>query len=42
MSKRKSSNEDRALKTLVLVTALVNLVKALIDMIADLINRLGR
>lgn len=42
MSKRKSSNEDRAVKTLVLVTALLNLVKALVDLITNLINRLGK
>lgn len=42
MSKRKNSKQDdKALKTILLLTALVNLIKALIDLITKIIDRLG-
>lgn len=34
--KKKSGNEDKRVKTLIFVTAILNLVKALIDLIGKL------
>ncbi len=42
MSKRKNSKQDdKAVKTILLLTALVNLVKALVDLIIKIIDRLS-
>lgn len=38
MSKRKSNQDDKNLKTIVLVTAILNLIKTLIDLISNLIE----
>lgn len=35
-SKKKNGNEDRKLTTLILVTAILNLIKALIDLVRTL------
>lgn len=34
--KKKSSNQDQALQATILITAILNLVKSLIDLIKDL------
>ena len=34
--KKKNGNQDKAVKTIILVTAILNLVKALIDLISKL------
>lgn len=36
MSKKKSSKQDKALQTTILLTAILNLVRALIDLISKL------
>lgn len=36
--KKKSGNKDKTLQTLVLVTAIANLIKALIDLIKEFIR----
>lgn len=36
--KKKSGNEDRTVKYIVLVTAILNLIKTLIDLISELIE----
>jgi len=36
--KKKSGKQDRGLATILLLTAILNLVKALIDLIGDLIE----
>lgn len=42
MSKRKNGKQDdKAVKTILLLTALVNLVKALVDLIIKIIDRLS-
>ncbi len=35
-SKKKNGNQDKDLKTIILITAILNLIKALIDLIRDL------
>ena len=34
--KKKSGNQDMTLKTIVLITAILNLIKSLIDLVKDL------
>ncbi len=36
--KRKRGNQDRALKSIILITAILNLIKSLIDLISRLIE----
>lgn len=37
-SKKKSDKQDKAVKTIILLTAILNLVKSLIDLISKLIE----